>query len=227
MSLYLSQYALPLFIALLGLENKSLTISGAISAILAAYLIMIRQDIYWFLILFSFYVIGTVATKWKEKEKRKHKLMQKTRGSWNVIGNGAIALIMVLLGGIYGLIGFVGAIATATADTISSEIGTQSKSKPRMITTLEEVEPGTDGAITPLGTAAGIVSAMVIGLISLSVAGWYIVPIALLSGTLGFFADSFIGALWEDKKIVGNSMTNFLATTVGAISALLLSLVFI
>ena len=40
--------------------------------------------------------------------------------------------------------GFIGAIATATADTLASEIGILQQ--PRLITTFQKVDPGTDGA---------------------------------------------------------------------------------
>ncbi|MFW5902557.1 MAG: DUF92 domain-containing protein [archaeon] len=218
------KFALPLFIALFGLESRSLTMRGAFSAIFLSYILIIRQNFSWFLILFSFYIIGTVVTKIKSKEKEKSELMQKTRGPWNVMGNAGIGLIFALLGGPIGFIGFIGTTATATADTISSEIGVLSKSKPRLVTTLKKVEPGTDGGITLFGTVAGALGALIIGLVSTIEFSWLIIPIALMSGIIGNLADSFIGAVLEDKETVGNSTTNFLATTSGAISAMLIYL---
>ncbi len=227
MALHLSQYALPLFIALIALEDKSLSMTGAISAVLMAYIILITQSIYWFLIILVFYAIATAATKWKDEKKRKKQLIQKTRGPWNIVGNGAIALIMAILGGPIGLIGYVGAFATASADTVSSEIGVLSKSRPRMITNFKKIDKGDNGGVTLLGTSMGIIAAFLIGLFSLIIAPWYILPIAVFSGFIGCLADSFIGALWEDGKIVGNSLTNFLATSVGCVSAMIISILFI
>ncbi len=224
MDISLSQYALPLFIALFGLESKSLTIKGAISAILLAYVILLRQSLSWFLILFSFYVMGTITTKWKEKEKKRHSLMQKTRGPWNVIGNGGTAALMALLGGVIGLVGFVSAVATATADTLSSELGVFSKSKPRMVTDLRKVEPGTNGGVTAYGTFLGSLGAMVVGLVALLEINPLIILISTIAGTIGCFADSYIGAILENRHIIGNSTTNFLATAVGAVSGMLIYL---
>lgn len=214
------KFALPLFIALFGLESRSLTMKGAFSAIFLSYILIIRQNFNWFLILFLFYLIGTVVTKVKSREKEKSELMQKTRGPWNVMGNAGIGLIFVLLGGPVGFIGFVGTTATATADTVSSEIGVLSKSKPRLITSLKKVEPGTDGGITLFGTILGAIGALLIGLVSIIEFSWIIIPIALFSGIIGNLADSFVGAILEDKETMGNSTTNFLATTIGAISAM-------
>lgn len=224
MDISLSQYALPLFIALFGLESESLTIKGAFSAILLAYIILLRQSLSWFLILFTFYVLGTFVTKWKGKKKKRHSLIQKTRGPWNVIGNGGIAILMSLLGGVVGLVGFISVVATATSDTISSELGVLSKSKPRMITNFRKAEPGTNGAITLYGTLLGSLGALVIGLVSLIEIDLTIVIVSTLAGTIGCFADSYFGALLENRHIIGNSTTNFLATTAGAISGILIYL---
>jgi len=225
MTLGLSRFALPLFIALLGLESRSLSFKGAISAICLSYILILRQNFSWFLILFFFYVIGTIATRFRSKEKKKSELMQKTRGAWNVMGNAGIGLIFALLGGLVGFVGFVGATATAAADTLSSEIGVLSKSNPRMVTSFKKVEPGTNGAISSIGVLSAIIGALLIGLGSLIEFSWVIVPIALISGVVGHFADSFVGALIENKKLIGNSTTNFLATTCGGILAMLIYLV--
>ena len=151
--------------------------------------------------------------------------MQKTRGAWNVMGNGGIGLIFALLGGVVGFIGFVGATATAAADTLSSEVGVLSKSKPRMVTNFKKVEPGTNGAVSNLGIFAAVVGALLIGLGSMIEFSWIIVPIALISGVIGHFADSFVGALIENKDLIGNSTTNFLATTSGGVVAMLIYLI--
>jgi uncharacterized membrane protein len=52
--------------------------------------------------------------------------------------------------------GMVGALATVTADTWATELGVLSKRKPRLITTLKQVEPGTSGGISAVGLAAAL-----------------------------------------------------------------------
>ncbi len=56
----------------------------------------------------------------------------------------------------------VAALAEAAADTVSSEIGQVLGGTPRMITTLRAAEPGTDGAISGMGTLAGVGAAILV-----------------------------------------------------------------
>lgn len=225
--LYLVPYALPLFLVILGLESRALTMVGAISALLMAYVILLTQDVYWLLIVLALFFIGTAATRYKEGMKEKQKLLQKVRGSRNIMANGGIAMLMALLGGVPGFFGFVGAIATATSDTVSSEIGVLSKRPPRMITNFKMVQPGTDGGVSAWGSLWAFIGAFAIGLIALlaiyvpqGVLDFKIVIVAVVAGVSGQFIDSFIGAVIEQRDWVGNSGTNLLATTSGAIIAM-------
>jgi hypothetical protein len=54
------------------------------------------------------------------------------------------------------------ALAEAAADTVSSEIGQVLGGRPRMITNLRAVEPGSDGAVSVAGTVAGLVAAAIV-----------------------------------------------------------------
>ena len=121
--------------------------------------------------------------------------------------------------------GFIGAIATATADTLASEIGVLD-THPRLITTLQKVDPGTNGAVSVLGTATGIFGAAIIG-ISAYFLGILENPlsailVSIVSGTIGCFMDSILGALFENQGLLTNEHVNLIATIVGAIVAILL-----
>ena len=56
------------------------------------------------------------------------------------------------------------ALVEATADTVSSEIGQAFGGEPMMITSLRRVAPGTDGAVTALGTCAGVAGGAVVAM---------------------------------------------------------------
>jgi uncharacterized protein (TIGR00297 family) len=91
-----------------------------------------------------------------------------------------------------------------------------------MLTTLRRVEPGTDGAVSPLGTAAGIVTGAVVVW-----AGWWSLrleireaSIALLAACAGLFFDSLLGATVERSGWLGNDLVNFASTLFAAVVAL-------
>ena len=171
--------------------------------------------------------MSLLATKFSKKYKMSLGEFEGRRTSKNVISNGVVACFMAAFGGYYLTFvgGFIGAIATATADTLASEIGVLDQ-QPRLITTFQKVDPGTNGAISPLGTAISIIGAAVIGLAAfiLGVLPDFLpsIIVAVVSGTVGCFADSILGALFENHGWMTNEHVNLSATIVGAIVGILL-----
>jgi uncharacterized protein (TIGR00297 family) len=114
------------------------------------------------------------------------------------------------------------ALAEAAADTVSSEVGQVIGGRPRMITTLRPVEPGTDGAISLAGTLAGVAAGAIVALAgTLALRGdlatfW----IACAGGVFGLFFDSLLGATLERRAWLNNDAVNFLSTASAAAFAL-------
>ena len=117
--------------------------------------------------------------------------------------------------------GCVAALVEATADTVSSEIGQAFGGDPLLITGLCRVEPGTDGAVTLLGSCAGISSGALVAV----AAGWAIhlstgaTLTSLGAGVAGLFFDSFLGATMERRGWIGNDLVNFTSTLFAAVLA--------
>ena len=93
------------------------------------------------------------------------------------------------------LVGVAGALAASNADTWATEAGLLARTRPRLITNLQPVDPGTSGAISWLGSAAALAGAILIGLVALPFAESTSVLIVIaVAGVLASFLDSLMGA---------------------------------
>ncbi|CAI7592651.1 unnamed protein product [Penicillium glandicola] len=111
------------------------------------------------------------------------------------------------------MVGIVANYAAVAADTFSSELGILSKSKPRLITSLNlrEVPPGTNGGVTAAGLGAGLLGSFIVSATSAAVlpfcanvgfqdrALWTIAM--TLWGTLGSVLDSVLGGLLQASVV--------------------------
>ena len=115
----------------------------------------------------------------------------------------------------------VAVLVEATADTVSSEIGQAFGGDPVLIVGLRRVESGTDGAVTFLGSGAGIVAGIIVALAGSWAMHLTVVPTvtALAAGACGLFFDSFLGATVERRGWIGNDLVNFTSTVFAAILA--------
>ncbi len=215
------------------------SVPGMLTGVLLALLTLVLGGVGWFLTLVAFYAIGGLASKYRFDEKTERGVAQENqgaRGTGNVLANSAVALAALLGYAATGHIdvpaapfgfAFAGAVATALADTLSSEIGGL-YDDPRLITTLRPVEAGTDGAVTWQGELAGIAGATLVG--SIAAVGMPLGDpivsgvIVVAGGVAGMSVDSFLGALIEGDR-VGNQSVNFLATLSGAIVAVAVAVV--
>lgn len=207
-------------------KRKALDLLGSLFMILMGIVIIFSAGVKWLLLLVLFLVLALFATRYAKNYKKSLGEFEGRRTAKNVISNGIVAFMMAAFGGYYLPLvgGFVGAISTATADTLASEIGVTKV--PRLITTFKKVEPGTDGAISILGTASGIVGAGIIGvaayLLGIINDPFSSILVALVSGTVGCFMDSILGAILERRDLLTNEHVNLIATIIGAVIGIFL-----
>lgn len=116
------------------------------------------------------------------------------------------------------------ALAEATADTLSSEIGQAVGGRPFLLLHWRRVAPGTDGAISAAGTLAGISGAAAIALIAGPAMGIGTPGIRdiVLAASAGLMFDSLLGATFERAGWIGNDIVNFASTLFSATLAYLL-----
>ena len=220
-------YVLLLFIlGYVTYKRKALDLLGSLFMILMGIVIIFSAGVNWLFLLVIFLVLSLFATRYAKPYKKSLGEFEGRRTAKNVISNGIVAFMMAAFGGYYLPLvgGFIGAISTATADTLASEIGVTQT--PRLITSFKKVAPGTDGAVSVLGTASGIVGAGIIG-IAAYLLGVVANPssaliVSIVSGTVGCFMDSFLGAIFERREILSNEHVNLLATITGAITGIFL-----
>ncbi len=195
--------------------RKALDLFGSIFMIVMGIVIIFTAGANWLILIFIFLVLGLVSTKYKHQYKKDIGVYEGTRTLKNVISNGIVPFIMAAFGN-YG--GFIGSIATATADTLASEVGVTVQ--PRLITTLKKVPAGTDGGVSVLGTAAGIIGAGIIGvaayLLGIFPDPFVTLKVSIIAGTVGCFVDSVLGAVLERRNYISNEYVNLIATITGA-----------
>ena len=186
---------------------------GAISAFLIGFVTFVvpADGWKWFVVLLVFLSISSYMTHYKYQAKRKKGFAQEKGGArgWpNVTANGIVAGLLVLLIPFFPrepivLAAFLGAVATANADTLATEIGLLNPSDPRLITDLRRVvPPGTSGGISLFGELATLSGALVIGIVAgllemTGNPGWpftILIGTTMIAGLVGCSVDSIIGA---------------------------------
>ena len=207
------------------------SVTGMLTGILMGLITIVLGGFGWFVALIAFFGIGGLASKYRYEEKRELGVAESNegaRGTRNVLANAAVAVLAVVgfaaspqlpADAAVFVLGFAGSLATAMSDTLSSELGVL-YGEPRLVTTLEEVDPGTDGGVTMEGTAAGVLGALIVAVIAVALLGVSPVGAALVAvgGVAGMLVDSLLGATIEGRGI-GNQSVNFLATLSGAVVA--------
>ena len=249
-------------VALLAYRRRSLTRSGVAGAIITGTTTVSFGGWSWGLSLIFFFVSSSLLSHFRERDKAALAEDKFSKGSerdiLQVAANGGVATLLALG---YGLspsstvrraceAGYIGAFATATADTWATELGTLSTQPPRLITTGKRIAPGTSGGITPLGTGVAAIGATALGLFYALLQRQRYIPLSLIglvSGLAGSLFDSLLGATVQamyycpvceketERRIhncgtptvplrgiswVNNDVVNFLATAFGAIVAM-------
>jgi uncharacterized protein (TIGR00297 family) len=226
---YFTVSCILLVFALVSFKAHKLTLAGAIAGVWVGFAVFLGAGYTGVGLLAAFFVAGTAATSWKKKEKSLIKSKQKEssqRNAFQVIANGGVAAIAGLLAffvpfhtGLFCLM-LAASLASATADTLSSELGMVYGRRFYNIISFRKDEKGLDGVISLEGTLIGVAGAALIALIySLEFGFNNRFFIIIIAGTVGNLADSVLGATLERKRKINNDVVNFLNTMVGALLA--------
>jgi uncharacterized protein (TIGR00297 family) len=227
-------YAILLAGAAISVVLKKLTPAGGITGFVVACLIFIGAGYTGITMLALFFILGTGATGWPAGKKRstgisKRESGQRTAGQ--VLANGGAAATLGGLAWYFPVhvalfqLMMAGSLSSATADTLSSELGGVYGRRFYDIITFKKVSPGPDGVLSLEGTLIGIAGAFLIAITYFVGFGCYSSAwIIIVAGAIGNLSDSILGATLERKGLIGNNAVNFLNTCVGAGVCLLLRL---
>ena len=218
---------------LLSITSKKLTIAGGITGGVIALLIFKGAGYTGIIMLALFFIAGTVATGWKAVKKQNLGIAERDKGrrtAGQVIANGGIAVILGAVAWLYPQyatflqLAIAGSLASAIADTLSSELGSVYGSRFYDIISFKRVTPGPDGVISLEGTLIGMAGAALIALVYAIGFGYNSnIIIIVIAGTVGNLSDSLMGATLERRGVFGNNTVNFLNTAVGAAVCFLLA----
>jgi uncharacterized protein (TIGR00297 family) len=185
-------------------------------------------------VVLFYFLVGSAVTRIGMAEKQAEGIAEKrdgARGPENVWGSafagticaiGVAATELNLLAPEWKsllLLGYVASLATKLSDTTASEIGKAYGKRTFLITTLQPVARGTEGAISLEGTLAGIVGGLLIAGVAYSLAliGVSGVLICAIAAFVATNAESVIGATLQSKfDWLTNELVNVINTIIGA-----------
>jgi uncharacterized protein (TIGR00297 family) len=224
--------ALTVIFAVLGRAVRGVTTGGALAGAVVCFALLWAAGFAGFTALFTVFLLTWISTHIGYGRKQRQGTAERRggRNALQVLANlGTAAGCAVLFAMFWDdrrlLIGMAAALAEAAGDTVSSEIGQAVGGTPRLITNWRDAVPGTDGAITLMGTFFGVAAATTVALVCV-LTGIFERPLLWLSagaGIAGMVVDSLLGATLERREILRNNGVNFISTAVAAGMAFLLS----
>lgn len=182
--------------------------------------------------------LGSAVTRLGLKHKQALQLAEARggrRGPRNLWGSAATGLSLAVLTAMAPagarsllILGFVASFAAKLGDTCGSEIGKRWGGRTLLITTLQPVPAGTEGAVSITGTVAGVVAivlyaALALTLLRPSLGPGPLARLVLLgaAATVATMVESWIGATWQGRvPWLTNELVNTALTVVAALLAM-------
>jgi uncharacterized protein (TIGR00297 family) len=203
--------------------------SGALAGALLGTVILAFGGAPLYLVLWVFFGVGTLATRFRKARKEAMGRAEEKggrRGAANVLANVSVAAFCALVAGLaprgdaYRLAA-AAALATALMDTVGTEVGQAIASPTALLPDLRRVPAGTDGAVSVAGTLAGLAAAALLAALGvacflLTAKGAVAVTLAAAVGTL---VESLLGRAGAPWRVSNGHVLNFMNTLAGAAAA--------
>ncbi len=228
----------------IALPKKLLTPAGLAHAWVLGVLIWGCLQWQGYVVVLFYFFVGSAITRLGMKQKEAAGIAEKrsgARGPENVWGAAFTATICAIgIGTIETLptpgnwqwlvsvllLGYVASFSTKLSDTCASEFGKVYGKRTFLITTLQPVPKGTEGAVSLEGTIAGMVASAAIAILAwgLSLVSMVGVVWCIVAAFTATNLESVIGAIWQEKiPWLTNELVNVINTSMGAIAAMLLA----
>jgi uncharacterized protein (TIGR00297 family) len=219
------------------IPKKLLTTAGYLHAWVLGVLVWATLEWQGYTIVMFYFLVGSAVTRIGIERKEAEGIAEKRSGMRspaNVWGSALTATICAFLTLFVGspwrellILGYVASFATKLADTTASEIGKAYGKRTFLITTLQPVARGTEGAVSLEGTLSGILGSIVIAMLAWGIN--LINPMGIVYCVVAAFIatniESLIGATLQEKySWLTNEIVNFINTSIGAIVAMLIAL---
>jgi uncharacterized protein (TIGR00297 family) len=215
--------------ALAAFAAGSIDRPGALSAVAIGTVITASLGVGGFAVMVAFFILGSLATKLGYRVKAVRGIAQEkggARGWRNAWANGGVPAFLAALAGLTAaplhdllVLAYAASVATAAADTCSSEVGKAYGRRTFLITSLRPVPPGTEGAVSLEGTLGGLLGGMLVALVGAAFGLYGLTEAVLvgLAGLVGSLAESVLGTVAERKGWMGNDLLNATNTAIGAL----------
>jgi uncharacterized protein (TIGR00297 family) len=216
--------------AWLGYRARTVSRSGAIAGALVGLVIYGGGGRGAWILLFVTFLAASVTSRLGLKRKVLLGIAEERggrRGAGNAIANCGVAATAAIAAittpySSAALLALVAALTAGGSDTVASEIGKAWGRSTFLVTTLRRVKPGTPGAMSIEGTAAGMVAAFALAAVgvALGLMASSAMLAVVIGATAGALVESALGATLEGPGILNNDMLNFINTAVAAAVAL-------
>jgi uncharacterized protein (TIGR00297 family) len=207
----------------------SVSSSGALAGALIGAIVYAGAGLPGWVMLLTTFVAAVGASKLGRRRQIARGIAEDRagrRGAGNVLANclvGAIGAWMMTVdtADASGALILAAGLTAGASDTVASEIGKAFGSSPRAFPSFRHVPPGTPGAVSPIGTVAGFMAAVLMAMLAAAIlpGGEMLVPGVVVGATVGAFVESSLATRFEPDGVLNNDLLNFINTSVAALVA--------
>lgn len=198
-------------LAVLAVRLRALDSIGAFSGAIVSLVALLAGGFAWLVMIIIFVAVSSAMTRYKYEYKRRLGSAQEKMGvrSWpNSLANGGVSVIASVAevythSEIFAVM-FLASVTAAMADTLATEVGLLSRSRPKLIIhPSRDVAVGTSGGTSVEGDLAAVITSVLMALVGVAIlvvkvsgpVDEVLVSLSVAGGSIaGVFFDSLLGA---------------------------------